>query len=417
MGNIRLIYDHFHDLRIEQLIQKNKVALKTMFSPGYYNMDGWRDIYSVANDALICRIKQIANRVREDGDTFILIGVGGSNQGARAAISLLGDKQIEIMYAGNNFSVFTLQDLLSKIENKSVYANVIAKNFKTLEPGLTFRVLREFINSKYNNKEVLRRIIATGTQNSDFLWDISHNAGYVFLPFPKNIGGRYSVFSAVGLLPMAVAGIDICEMLRGANDYCHYIDENKYDNHSIIYATLRNILYEQGKKIEILVYFIPELIYFAKWWVQLFGESEGKCGKGIFPTHLCYSEDLHSMGQYIQEGERMLFETFLDIENMPFDVAIPKSKVNDGFDYLNEKTFNQINHAAFSGTVAAHREAGVPIVEISIPSKNPYYIGQLLFFFMYACFYSAVLLGVDPFDQPGVEAYKTNMSKILSYKV
>jgi len=388
-------------------------VIRKVFEPNNYDMLGWLDVYSVATQDLLSKIKRLAQSIRSDGQVFVVIGVGGSNQGARAAIRLIGDKKIKIIFAGNSLSAADMHEIIEEIQDKSVYCNVIAKNAKTLEPGVAFRILRDFILNKYGRTEASKRIIATGTEHNDHLWNISKEIGCEFLPFPNDVGGRYSVLSAVGLLPMAVAGIDIEEMLKGADSMRQYVYANPYENDALTYAAARNILYSNGKKIEILAYFQPALSFFAKWWVQLFGESEGKNNKGIFPTHLSYSEDLHSLGQYVQDGEKTILETFIKLDNMGTDFAIPPSSIEDGFGYLDGKGLNYLNLAAYSGTVEAHRTGGIPVIEVEVPEFNAYYIGLLFYFFMFACYYSGVLLGVNPFDQPGVESYKQCMRDFL----
>jgi glucose-6-phosphate isomerase len=306
-----------------------------------------------------------------------------------------------------------MNETIRRLEGKSVYLNVIAKNFATIEPGVAFRILRKYMTNRYGETEAAKRMIATGTVEQDHLWTLSQTLGMEFLPFPVEVGGRFSVLSAVGLLPMAVAGIDIGEVLRGADEYRRHICDNPLRNNALYYAAARNVLHAQGKTIEILAYFEPDLLYLAKWWVQLFGESEGKDGQGVFPAHCSYSEDLHSMGQYVQDGRKILFETFLHIEDAGSDFAIPPSPHEDGFGYLNGRGLNFLNDAAHKGSVKAHGGGGVPVLTVTLPELSPYTLGQLFYFFLFACYYSAVMLGVNPFDQPGVEAYKARMFEIL----
>jgi len=389
-------------------------VLRKVFEPTSYDMLGWLDVYGVATQSLLNKIKCLVQSVRNNGQVFVVIGVGGSIQGARAAIRLIGDKKIKIIFTGNSLSATDMHEIIEEIQDKSVYCNFIAKNAKTLEPGVAFRILRDFMHNKYGPHEASKRIIATGTEHSDHLWDISKEIECEFLPFPVDVGGRYSVLSAVGLLPMAVAGINIEELLKGADSIRQYVYANPYENDVLTYAVARNILYNSGKKIEILAYFQPSLSYFAKWWVQLFGESEGKDNKGVYPTHLSYSEDLHSLGQYVQDGEKTIFETFIKLCDMGVDFAIPTSSIEDGFEYLDGKGLNHLNLAAYSGTVTAHRKGGIPVMEIEVPELDAYYTGQLFYFFMIACYYSGILLGVNPFDQPGVESYKQYMLDFLN---
>jgi glucose-6-phosphate isomerase len=402
------------DIPTEAFIESKIKSLQAIFAKDCpYTMLGWTDVYGVADDELTGRIAALAERIRNDADVLVVIGVGGSNQGARAAAALLGDSKVEILYSGNSLSSTSMRETIRRLEGKSVYLNIIAKNFQTLEPGVAFRVLRNYMIARYGEKEAASRMIATGTSEGDSLWTLSQTLGMEFLPFPQEVGGRFSVFSAVGLLPMAVAGIDITELLRGAHQAQRYISGHPFDNDALRYAAARNILHEQGKAVEFLAYFEPGLHYFAKWWVQLFGESEGKDGKGIFPAHGSYSEDLHSLGQYVQDGSKLLFETFLHIEDTGPDFWIPESAVEDGFAYLNGRGFDFLNHSAYQGTVGAHQEGGIPALTVTVPELSAYTLGQLFYFFLFACYYSAVMLGVNPFDQPGVEAYKTRMFQIL----
>ena len=394
-------------------VQSKMDDIKQIFAANCpYDMLGWTDVHGIANKILVNQVQDIASQIRKDGDIFVLIGVGGSNQGARAAIKLLGDRKLKILYTGNNLSASAMQEIMDELKGKSVYVNAIAKNFQTLEPGVCFRIIRDYMLKTYGSKEAARRIITTGTEGQDHLWELSHEAGFTFLPFPGPVGGRFSVLSAVGLLPIAVAGIDITGLLSGADSYRQLIMKSPYDNDALTYAAQRNMLYEQGKKIEIMAYFQPELYYFAKWWVQLYGESEGKEGKGIYPTHCSYSEDLHSLGQYVQDGEKILFETFIRVESQP-DFPIPDSNIQDGFDYLQGRGLGFLNDAAYKGVVEAHKAGGIPVIEFSLPEKSAFYLGQMFYFYMFSCYYSAVMLGVNPFDQPGVEAYKNSMFAIL----
>ncbi|HBF39165.1 MAG TPA: glucose-6-phosphate isomerase [Firmicutes bacterium] len=382
---------------------------------------GWFEVTSLMDEPLLAKIETKACQIRENGDIFILIGIGGSNQGARAAIkamhpeySGIPDKP-QIIYAGNNLAVDYLKSVLKQSQGKSVYVDVIAKNFATLEPGIVFRMVRRFMEDTYGEKEAATRICATGSLNGSSLEKLGQAKGYSLFPFPLEVGGRYSVLTAVGLLPMAVAGLDIRQMLAGARDMKQLLKSAKCEeNPAVLYAVIRNLLLKKGYGVEILSHFEPRLEYFAKWWIQLFGESEGKNGTGIYPTTCSYTEDLHSLGQYIQQGKRFLLESFLTIEEPQEALPIPEAKKDqDGFDYLELKEFAVLNEAAFQATVKAHHDGGVPCLNINVPGISEYYLGQLFYFFEYACFVSGNLLGVDPFDQPGVENYKTKMFEIL----
>lgn len=370
---------------------------------------GWLDCDQWVGEEAILHLLEKAQAVRNNGDVFVLIGVGGSNQGARAVIrALQQDKKPEVIYAGNNISAHYANQLLQKLEGKSVYINVIAKNFETLEPGIGFRILRKYLEDRYGN-DAKTRITVTGTTGSS-LHQLAIKEGYDFLVFPGNIGGRYSVLSDVGLFPMAVAGIDIKALLQGAKDMrAHLMEREGKDNIALTYATYRNLLLGKGFDIEMMALFEPQLSYFAKWWIQLFAESEGKDGKGIFPVAVNYSEDLHSVGQYVQDGQKIIFETFLEVEEQNSSIVLNHHYTDDNFNYLDGKDFWDINKAAFDATIETHSATGIPCVHIKIPRLDAYYFGQLFYFFEFSCYLSGVILEVNPFDQPGVEAYKKNM--------
>lgn len=410
-------YSGIETTQIEQQLKNNEAKVAGLL--GSYKQDtdqvlGWMDIEVLAEENHIHRIEEKAKAIREDGEVFIIVGVGGSNQGARAAIEALGDTRgTQILYLGNNLSPNYIKKVLTQIEGKSLYINVIAKNFETLEPGLGFRVLRDYMEKVYSKEELAKRIIVTGTDGA-ILEEFGQEEGYMFLPFPKDVGGRFSVLSSVGLLPIAVSGIDIRVLLKGALDMKDHMNAVAVaENEAFKYAAVRDYLYKHNKQIEIMGYFEPELMYFSKWWVQLFGESEGKDSKGLFVTDCSFSEDLHAMGQFIQEGTPTLFETFLNVEETGDGLAVPKSRIVDGFEYLEGKDIKEINKAAYTATVQAHSEGNIPVCIINIPELTPYYMGQLFYFFEIACYASATLLEVNPFDQPGVEAYKVNMFKTL----
>jgi len=359
-------------------------------------------------------IKTLAADIRANADVFVLVGVGGSNQAARAVIKAVKPhvNAPEILYAGNTLSAYELADTLAALADKSVYINVIAKNFETLEPGSHFRVLRRYMSKRYSPDELGRRFILTGSRNSR-LEEISKEMGCAFLEFPVEIGGRYSAFSPVALLPLAAAGLDIDAYLKGADEMYRHIAETP-GNIAVQYAVSRNSLYRQGYTVEQLSVFEPRLYWMAWWWKQLFGESEGKDSKGIFPASAIYSEDLHSMGQYIQDGRRNLIETFIIAENSGASLVLqPEELTADGFDYLDGMDFNEINRAAYLATLEAHSAGGVHCLEISVPCIDEYNFGRLYYFFMAACAISGKLLGVNPFDQEGVEDYKRSMFKKL----
>lgn len=379
----------------------------------YANDLGWHTVEEWGLSQL-AEIQEMAKEIRNKADVFVLIGVGGSNQGARAVIkAIMPETGIQVVYAGNSLSADYLNKLIKSLENKSVYLNCIAKNFATLEPGVTFRVLRHYLENRYGKNEASKRIAVTCSMNNSNLQRLGENNGYKTVNFPLNIGGRYSALSPVGLLPMAVAGIDIEAMLTGAKDMESHIKTTPLDqNDAVYYAAARNMLLNQGFKIEILSCFEPSMAYFAKWWIQLFGESEGKENTGLFPSSCNYSEDLHSMGQYIQDGPRMLIETFLNIKKPSSSLNIGEDKTDD-FGYINNKDMEDLNKAAYDATVRAHSGGGVPCFELNIPEINAYYMGQLFYFFKIACYMSGKLLNINPFNQEGVEKYKRHMLATL----
>lgn len=373
---------------------------------------GWLHVDEWAGEEKLREIETCAGRVREDGEILVVIGIGGSNQAARAVVEALScGGPMKILYAGNNVSSQYMKQLLKQLEGKSVYVNVIAKNFETLEPGIGFRILRQYLKERYGTGYE-RRVFATGTRGSR-LHELCRIYGYTFLDFPENIGGRYSGLCNVGLFPAAVAGMDIRAMAAGAGDMERELRNTKgEENTAFQYAAIRSLLYQEGFRVEMLASFEPRLQYFYGWWTQLFAESEGKQGKGLYPTAVKYSEDLHSIGQFVQEGTPILFETFLDIEEQGEAVSVEADEVEDGFNYLNGSSLADISRAAFEATVKAHSER-LPCIRIRIDELSEYSFGQLFYFFEFACYLSGKLLGVNPFDQPGVENYKGYMFEAL----
>ena len=387
---------------------------------------GWVDLPNNYDKEEFARIKKAAEKIQSDSDVLVVIGIGGSYLGARAAIECLGHsfrnnltkeerKTPEIYFAGNNISSTYLMDLLDIIKDKDVSLNVISKSGTTTEPAIAFRVLKEFLENKYGKEEAAKRIYATTDAKKGALKQVSDEEGYETFVIPDDVGGRFSVLTPVGLLPIAVAGIDIDAMMKGANDArldYSVSDLNKNDCYQ--YAAVRNILHRKGKDIELLVNYEPSLHFVSEWWKQLYGESEGKDQKGIFPASVDFSTDLHSMGQYVQDGKRILFETVLNVEK-PRRVIELKSEEKDldGLNYLSEKTMDFVNEKAFQGTLLAHTDGQVPNLLINIPTLDEYNFGYLVYFFEKACGISGYLLGVNPFNQPGVEAYKKNMFALL----
>lgn len=372
------------------------------------------------------RIIKAADRIRNNSQIFIVIGIGGSYLGARAAIEMLNHsfynllpdqkrKSPQIFYVGNNISPVYLKDLLDAIDGKDISINVISKSGTTTEPAIAFRIFKDYLEKKYGKEEAKNRIYATTDKEKGALKKLADCEGYETFIIPDDVGGRYSVLTAVGLLPIAVSGVDIREIMRGAKDAAdEYNNTDVLNNPSYLYAALRNILYRKGKTTEILVNYEPSLHYFSEWWKQLFGESEGKDNKGIFPASVDFSTDLHSLGQYVQEGMRNIFETVINIEKPRYDVEIFEDKDNiDGLNFLKGKTMDFVNKKAFEGTVLAHYDGGVPNIIINVPKINEYYFGKLVYMFEKSCGISGYVLGVNPFDQPGVEAYKKNMFALL----
>lgn len=391
-----------------------------------HEYSGWVDWPLNYNGEEFCRIKTAAEKIRKLSDVFIVIGIGGSYLGARSALELLQHSfynQLpankrggpEVYFAGFNISPAYLRHLLDLIAEKELAVNIISKSGTTLEPALAFRIFRRLLENRYGKKGAAERIIATTDQAKGVLRKLADEEGYETFSVPEDIGGRYSVLTPVGLLPIAVGGIDIDEIMEGAAAGHRLCSSNRLDeNPAYRYAAARNILYHKGKIIELLATYDPAFHYFSEWWKQLFGESEGKDGKGIFPASVSFTRDLHSLGQLIQEGRRNLFSTTLWVENPAADTKIFKlAEDTDSLNYLSGKTLHFVNEMACRGAMAAHASGGVPTLKITVPGQTPFYYGQLVYFFEKACAASAYLLGVNPFDQPGVEAYKKKMFSLL----
>ena len=387
---------------------------------------GWVDLPNNYDKEEFARIKKAAEKIQSDSDVLVVIGIGGSYLGARAAIECLGHsfrnnltkeerKTPEIYFAGNNISSTYLMDLLDIIKDKDVSLNVISKSGTTTEPAIAFRVLKEFLENKYGKEEAAKRIYATTDAKKGALKQVSDEEGYETFVIPDDVGGRFSVLTPVGLLPIAVAGIDIDAMMQGANEArIDFSTPNLEENDCYQYAAVRNILHRKGKDIELLVNYEPSLHYVSEWWKQLYGESEGKDKKGLFPASVDFSTDLHSMGQYVQDGKRILFETVLNVEKTRRVIDLKAAENDlDGLNYLSGKTLDFVNEKAFQGTLLAHTDGQVPNLLINIPTLDEYNFGYLVYFFEKACGISGYLLGVNPFNQPGVEAYKKNMFALL----
>ncbi len=384
---------------------------------------GWLELPTNYDKEEFERIKKAAKQIQSNSEILVVIGIGGSYLGARAVIESLSNtfanyqkqKMPRILYAGNNMSPRYITDLIEFISDKDFSINVISKSGTTTEPGIAFRILREVLENKYGIDEAKKRIYVTTDKEKGALKTLSNEEGYETFIIPDNVGGRYSVLTPVGLLPIATAGIDIDKLMIGAKiAQDKYSDSNIKYNECYQYAVTRNLLYLDDKDIEILVNYEPKLHYFTEWWKQLFGESEGKELKGIFPAGVDFTTDLHSMGQYIQEGRRNLFETVINIETAEDDIAMKADEDNlDGLNYLEGKKLDYINKKAMEGTIMAHTKGGVPNVLINVEELTEEAIGELIYFFELACAMSGKILGVNPFNQPGVEEYKKNMFKLL----
>ncbi len=387
---------------------------------------GWINLPENYDKEEFERIKKAANKIQNDSDVLIVIGIGGSYLGARAVIESLTNcfynmlpakkrNNPMIIYAGNNLSPNYLNDLLNLIGERDISINVISKSGTTTEPAIAFRVLREAIETKYGVEEAKKRIYVTTDKKKGALKGLANEENYETFVIPDNIGGRYSVLTAVGLLPIATAGIDIEKLMQGARDAREkYMDSNLKYNDCYKYAVIRNLLYQSGKKVEILANYEPQLHYFTEWWKQLYGESEGKDGKALFPAGVDFTTDLHSMGQYIQDGERHLFETVISVGHPKSNIIVKEDSENvDGLNYLAGKDLDYINKKAMEGTIEAHVSGNVPNLKITIDRLDEENIGQLIYFFEKSCAMSGLILGINPFNQPGVEEYKKNMFRLL----
>ena len=387
---------------------------------------GWLNLPTDYNKKEFEKIKKCAEKIKKDSEVLVVIGIGGSYLGARAVIESLTNtfynllpqeqrKTPQILYAGNNISGKYLSDLLELIGNRDLSINVISKSGTTTEPAIAFRFFREFMENKYGIKEARKRIYVTTDKESGALKALDKKEKYETFVIPKNVGGRYSVLTPVGLLPIACAGIDIEKLMNGAKFAQEkYNDENLKYNDCYKYAVARNILYERNKNIELLVSYKPNLHFFIEWWKQLYGESEGKDGKGIFPAGAEFTTDLHSLGQYIQQGRRNLFETVLEVEKEESNIKINIDEDNlDELNYLEGKTLDYVNKKAMEGTIDAQVDGNVPNIVIKVEKIDEETIGHLIYFFELACAMSGKILGVNPFNQPGVEKYKKNMFKLL----
>jgi glucose-6-phosphate isomerase len=387
---------------------------------------GWIDLPVDYDKEEFSRIQKSAEKIKSDSDVLLVIGIGGSYLGARAAIEMLNhsfynalpeEKRStpQVLFLGQNISSTYMKDLMDLLEGKDFSINVISKSGTTTEPAIAFRIFRKMLEEKYGVEEARKRIYATTDKAKGALKTLANDEGYETFVVPDDIGGRYSVLTAVGLLPIAVSGVEIDQMMKGAAEAREDFSKSELtENPAYQYAAVRNVLYNKGKTIEMLINYEPGLQYFSEWWKQLFGESEGKDQKGIFPSSANFSTDLHSLGQYVQEGRRDLFETVIKVQEPRHELKIEKAESDlDGLNYLAGETVDFVNNKAFEGTLLAHTDGGVPNLIVEIPAMDAYTFGYLVYFFEKACAMSGYLLGVNPFDQPGVEAYKVNMFALL----
>lgn len=387
---------------------------------------GWIDLPADYDKEEFHRIKKAAEKIKSDSDVLLVVGIGGSYLGARAAIEFLSHsfynvlpkgsrKTPEIYFVGNSISSKYIHDLKDVLEGKHFSVNIISKSGTTTEPAIAFRVFKDMLIEKYGRVEANKRIYATTDKKKGALKNLADQEGYETFVVPDDVGGRFSVLTAVGLLPIAVSGADIDRLMEGANDARIAAKETPYEsNGALQYAAVRNILLRKGKTVEIVANYEPSLHYVSEWWKQLFGESEGKDQRGIFPAAVDLTTDLHSMGQFIQDGARIMFETVLNVQESPAEILLKEEEVDtDGMNYLAGKSVDFVNKSAMNGTILAHTDGHVPNLVIDIPEQDAYSLGQLFYFFEYACGVSGYLLGVNPFNQPGVESYKKNMFALL----
>lgn len=384
---------------------------------------GWLDLPENYDKDEFDRILKASKRIKEQSEILLVIGIGGSYLGARAAVEMLNStfsnyekgENPQIIFVGHHLSSSYVHDLIEYIEGKDFSINVISKSGTTTEPAVAFRIFKKILEDKYGKEEAKERIFATTDKEKGALKDLATGEGYETFVVPDDVGGRYSVLTAVGLLPIAASGINIEEMMNGAKAAMHDLSSSELEeNIAYQYAAIRNILYAKGYSTEMLINYEPALQYFSEWWKQLFGESEGKDFKGIYPSSANFTSDLHSLGQYVQEGRRFLFETVVKVDTPKHDITIEEDKDDlDGLNFLAGKSVDFVNTKAFEGTLLAHTDGGVPNLVVTVPKLDAYTFGYVVYFFELACAMSGYLLGVNPFNQPGVEAYKKNMFALL----
>ena len=403
-----------------EALEKARVMLAEHNGPGG-DFTGWVRLPEEYDKEEFARIQAAAKKIRSDSDVLVVIGIGGSYLGARAVIELLGSadhklapNKPEIFFAGNGLSTDAMGDLIDYLEGKDWSINIISKSGTTTEPAVAFRVFKGLLEEKYGKEEARKRIYATTDAHKGALKGLADAEGYEEFVVPDAVGGRYSVLTAVGLLPIAVAGVDIEALLAGAAEAMTTLAQPGADNIAWQYAAARNALYDAGKSVELLVGYEPAFRFFAEWWKQLYGESEGKEGQGLLPASVEFTADLHSMGQYIQQGQRILLETVVKFSKSRRTITIPNDPDNvDGLNFLSGKPLQFVAEQAMRGTLLAHVDGGVPNLVVEADARDERTVGQLIYFFEYACGLSGYLLGVNPFDQPGVEAYKKNMFALL----
>jgi len=425
--DISRVYDFIPAEKIHQLSKEARQAQRTLYEGTGSGNDflGWLDLPNSLTDAKLSEIEGAVSDLKEKTELLVVVGIGGSYLGARAVNDALAhnfshllkrNSTPHMLFAGHNIGEDYIHELLELLEDYSYSVVVISKSGTTTEPALAFRILKDHLTKKVGKEEARSRIIAVTDESKGALRQLAEEEGYQRFVIPDDVGGRFSVFTPVGLIPLAICGVDIRGLIDGAREMSKRCgpDVPFEKNPALLYAATRNALYRSGKKIEILVNYQNKLHYVSEWWKQLYGESEGKEGKGIFPASVDNSTDLHSMGQYVQEGERLLFETVISVEESDHRLAVPRDEANlDQLNYLSGKNIDHVNKMAELGTILAHLDGGVPNLRISIPKLNAYYLGQLLYFFENACGVSGYMLGINPFNQPGVEAYKKNMFALL----
>ena len=410
-----------HELEQQQEIVKSIHRTIHEGTGAGHDFLGWLDLPENYDKEEFSRIVEAAKRIKANSDVLVVIGIGGSYLGARAAIEMLtssfrnNTEYPEIVFVGNHLSSTYTQELLDYLADKDFSVNVISKSGTTTEPAVAFRLFKQLVEQRYGKKEAQTRIFATTDKAKGALKQLADNEGYETFVVPDDVGGRYSVLTAVGLLPIAAAGINVEAMMIGANKARKELSsDNLDDNIAYQYATIRNVLYNKGYTTEMLINYEPSMQYFNEWWKQLFGESEGKDFKGIYPSSANYTTDLHSLGQYVQEGRRFLFETVVKVNHPKQDITIEEDSEDlDGLNYLAGKTMDEVNTKAFEGTLLAHTDGCVPNIVINVPRLDEETFGYLVYFFELACAMSGYQLGVNPFNQPGVEAYKQNMFALL----